>query len=102
MLFRSANDLRILGDQLKDKIKTGIGVLFARIEGKVSILVIVTPDLSKQYHAGKIVGRLASIVDGKGGGRPDSAMAGGRDISKIAEALNSVREIVSNFKNGSK
>lgn len=98
----NANDLRILGDQLKDKIKTGIGVLFARIEGKVSILVIVTPDLSKQYHAGKIVGRLASIVDGKGGGRPDSAMAGGRDISKIAEALNSVREIVSNFKNGSK
>lgn len=93
----NSNDLRTLGDQLKDKLKSGIGVLIANIEDKVSLLTVVTPDLTKKYHAGKIVGELATLVGGKGGGRPDSAMAGGKEINKISEALNSVKNILKNY-----
>ena len=94
----NSNDLRTLGDQLKDKLKSGIGVLVAKLEDKVSLLTVVTPDLTKQYHAGKIVGQLATILGGKGGGRPDSAMAGGKDIYKISAALSSVPKILKNYK----
>lgn len=98
----TTNDLRSLSDQLKDKIRSGIGVLFAVIDSKVSISVVVTQNLTKQYHAGKLVNKLATIVEGKGGGRSDSAMAGGKNVNKIAEALNSVKGIVSDFKNSPK
>lgn len=91
------NDLRNLGDQLKDRLKSGIGVLIANLGNKVSLLTVVTSDLTKQYHAGKIVGQLATIVGGKGGGRPDSAMAGGKDVDKITEALNAVESIIKKF-----
>jgi len=86
--------MRQLGDQLKDKIESGIGILFAENKGKVSILVIVTKDLHNKFKAGEIVGKLAKIVDGSGGGRPDMAMAGGKDIAKIDEALNSITKII--------
>jgi len=89
--------LRQIGDQLRDKLKSGIGVLFAEVGGKVSILVIVTKDLTNQYHAGKIIGKVAELVDGKGGGRPDMAMAGGKSIDKIIGAINKVPEIVKQF-----
>ncbi len=89
--------MRQLGDQLKDKLKSGIGVLFAEIEGNVSILTIVTKDLTDKYHAGKIVGKIAELVGGRGGGRPDMAMAGGKDVEKIDEAMKQVGEIIGNF-----
>ncbi|MCF7794550.1 MAG: alanine--tRNA ligase [Candidatus Cloacimonetes bacterium] len=89
--------MRQLGDQLKDKLKSGIGVLFAEVDGKVSILCIVTKDLIKQYHAGKIVGKVAELVGGSGGGRPDMAMAGGKDADKINEAMKQVKEIIGRF-----
>ncbi len=88
------NDLRTLGDQLKDKLKSGIGVLIARFEDKVSLLTVVTPNLTKSYHAGKIVGQLAAILGGKGGGRPDSAMAGGKDLDKIPEAIKVAKNLI--------
>ncbi len=90
--------LRQIGDQLRDKLKSGIGVLISEIEGKVSILVIVTKDLTDCYHAGKIISKVAEIVGGSGGGRPDMAMAGGKDISKIDEAIKKVPEIISSLK----
>ncbi|MDO9577479.1 MAG: alanine--tRNA ligase [Candidatus Cloacimonadales bacterium] len=90
--------MRQLGDQLKDKLKSGIGVLFAEIDGKVSILTIVTKDLINKYHAGKITGKVAELVGGKGGGRPDMAMAGGKDVAKIPEAMKQVAEIVKELK----
>lgn len=92
------NDLRTLGDQLKDRLKSGIGVLIANFDDKASLLTVVTPNLTKRYHAGKIVGELAAILGGKGGGRPDSAMAGGKDVHKISEALNSLPNILKTFK----
>jgi len=89
--------LRQIGDQLKDKLKSGIGVLFTDAGGKVSILTIVTKDLTDKYHAGKIIGKVAELVGGKGGGRPDMAMAGGKDVNKIQTAMNKVKEIIREF-----
>jgi len=88
------NEMRQLGDQLRNKLRSGIGVLVSNISGKVAILTIVTKDLTNKYHAGKIAGKIAEIVGGKGGGRPDMAMAGGKDISKIDEAIKKVKEII--------
>ncbi|NQV17825.1 MAG: alanine--tRNA ligase [Armatimonadetes bacterium] len=88
------NEMRQIGDQLRDKLKSGIGVLIAETNGKVGILAIVTKDLTNKYHAGKIAGKIAEIVGGKGGGRPDMAMAGGKDVSKIDEAIKKVKEII--------
>ncbi len=88
------NEMRQIGDQLRDKLKSGIGVLITEMNGKVSILTIVTKNLKNKYHAGKIAGMLAEIVGGKGGGRPDMAMAGGKDVSKIEEALKQIPNIL--------
>ena len=90
--------MRQIGDQLRDKLKSGIGVLFSKLEGKVSILVIVTKDLTDRYHAGKIISKVAEIVGGSGGGRQNMAMAGGKDSSKIDEAIKKVPEIISSLK----
>ncbi len=86
------NELRALNDTIKTKFNSGIAVFLADIEGKVSILVSVSADLVSKYHAGKIAGKLAEIVGGKGGGRPDMAMAGGKDVEKIGEALTKIEE----------
>ena len=88
------NEMRQIGDQLRDKLKSGIGILIGETNGKVGILTIVTKDLSNKYHAGKIAGKIAEIVGGKGGGRPDMAMAGGKDVSKIDEAIKRIPKII--------
>ncbi|MCK5050274.1 MAG: alanine--tRNA ligase, partial [Candidatus Cloacimonetes bacterium] len=90
--------LRQIGDQLRDKMKSGIGVLFAEVGGKVSILTIVTKDLTNKYHAGKIIGKVAELVGGKGGGRPDMAMAGGKNSNKILEVIKKVPKIIKSMK----
>jgi len=86
--------MRAAGDQLRDKIGSGIGVLIADVGGKVSIITIVTKDLTNRFKAGAIVGKVAAIVGGKGGGRPDMAQAGGKDVTKIDEAVAAVEGIV--------
>jgi alanyl-tRNA synthetase len=79
--------LRELGDHLRDKLGSGVVVLGGAAEGKVSLIVMVTKDLVGRLHAGKIVGELAKLVGGKGGGRPDMAQAGGAQPEKLDEAL---------------
>ena len=70
-------------------------VLGAATEGKVMLVSGITDDLkSGNYHAGKIVNYVASQCDGKGGGRPDMAMAGAKDVSKLDNALQSVYDYV--------
>jgi alanyl-tRNA synthetase len=86
--------LREMGDRLRDKVGSGIVVLGAESKGKALLLVIVTQDLQKQFHAGNIVKALAAEVGGGGGGRPDMAQAGGPDVSKLDQALAKAREIV--------
>jgi alanyl-tRNA synthetase len=86
--------LRALVDQHRDKIKSGVVVLASPSDGKVSIVVGVTPDLTKKVPAGQVVKQLAPIVGGGGGGRPDFAEAGGKDPSKIGELLAASRGVV--------
>ena len=90
----STDDLKILGDKIKEKLESGIGVAVAEIDGKVSIIVVVTNDLTKRFSAGKIVSELAMIVDGKGGGRPDMAMAGGKSVEKIDYLMKQIHDII--------
>jgi alanyl-tRNA synthetase len=86
--------LRALVDQHRDKIKSGVVVLASAGDGKVSIVVGVTPDLTKKVPAGQVVKQLAPIVGGGGGGRPDFAEAGGKDPSKIGDLLAASRGVI--------
>ena len=93
----SADDpkvLREMGDRLRDKVGSGVIVLGTESKGKALLLVIVTQDLQKKFHAGNIVKALAAEVGGGGGGRPDMAQAGGPDASKLDRAIAKAREIV--------
>ena len=65
-----------------------------RADGKVSLIVGVTKDLTARVQAGKIVGQLAALVGGKGGGRPDLAEAGGSDVGSLDAALKGAAEVV--------
>ncbi len=84
---QDAKGLRALLDNLKDRIGSGIIVLASGEEGKVSLCVGVTKDLTGRAKAGDIVKQLAPIVGGGGGGRPDMAQAGGKDVSKLPEVI---------------
>ena len=86
--------LRALVDQHRNRIKSGVVVLAAPSDGKVSIVVGVTPDLTKKVPAGQVVKQLAPIVGGGGGGRPDFAEAGGKDPAKIGEMLAAARDVI--------
>ncbi|HZT75983.1 MAG TPA: alanine--tRNA ligase [Vicinamibacterales bacterium] len=79
--------LRGLADSLKAKIKSGVVVLASANDGKVQIVVSVTPDLTSKVKAGQVVKEIAPIVGGGGGGRPDFAEAGGKQPEKIDEML---------------
>jgi alanyl-tRNA synthetase len=79
--------LRQLADSLKTKIKSGVVVVASAIDGKVQIVVAVTPDLTQRVKAGQVVKEIAPIVGGHGGGRPDFAEAGGKQPDKIDKML---------------
>jgi alanyl-tRNA synthetase len=80
--------LRTLVDNLKQKLGEGVVVLAsAQPEGKVAIIAGVTPGLTKRIQAGKLVGAVAKIVGGSGGGKPEIAEAGGKDQAEIDAAL---------------
>jgi len=83
--------LRSVADSLKAGLESGVDVLAAERDGKVSLVVSVTPDLTKRAPAGRIVKSLAALVGGGGGGRADFAEAGGKDPSKIDDMLGESR-----------
>ena len=85
-----ANTLRETMDKLKDKLKSAVIVLASVNDGKVSIAAGVTSDLISKVKAGELVNFVAQQVGGKGGGKPDMAMAGGSDASHLPQALASV------------
>lgn len=92
---KDANGLRQLIDELKQKVTQSIIVLGAVADDKVMLVAGVTDDLpTGNYHAGKIVNHVAAQCGGKGGGRPDMAMAGGKDASKLDDAIQSVYDYV--------
>ncbi|MCU1278089.1 MAG: alanyl-tRNA synthetase, partial [bacterium] len=86
--------LREVADQLRDKLKSGVIVLGGVADGKVALVAAVTADLVGRVHAGKIIGEVAKLVGGKGGGRPDLAQAGGTDAARLDEALESVYKLI--------
>ncbi len=92
----SGEELKRLGDMLREKMKSGVGILGAVIDDKVSLVCVVTDDLikAKNLQAGKIVGELAKRVGGGGGGRPHLATAGGKDVAKLDDTLNDAPSIV--------
>jgi len=85
-----ANTLRETMDKLKDKLKSAAIVLASVNDGKVSLAAGVTADLIGKIKAGELVNFVAGQVGGKGGGKPDMAMAGGTDAANLPKALASV------------
>jgi len=88
------DELRNFGDSLRSRIGSGIVTVGAEVDGKAAILVMVTKDLSAKFNARDIINEIAGIVDGRGGGRPDMAQAGGKRPDGLQEALNKVAEVV--------
>jgi alanyl-tRNA synthetase len=90
-----AKALRELADRMRQKhgsAVVGIGTDLG--EGKAALIVAVTPDLTGRIKAGEIIKRIAPIVGGSGGGRPDFAQAGGHDASRLDEALEQIASLV--------
>jgi alanyl-tRNA synthetase len=86
--------MRDLVDQMRGKLGSGVVVLGAAADGKVSLIVGVTKDLTGRVQAGKVVGQLAALVGGKGGGRPDLAEAGGSDAGALDGALAKAPDVI--------
>ena len=89
------NSLRNLGDQLKEKLGSGVVVLASEMDGKVNLIAMVTDDVMKQgAHAGNLIKEIASLVGGGGGGRPNMAQAGGKNPAGIKDALEKAIKVV--------
>jgi alanyl-tRNA synthetase len=86
--------MRELSDTLKDRLGSGVIVLGCEKEGKANLLVAVTKDLSSRFRAGDIIKKLAPIIGGSGGGKPELAQAGGGRPEKLEEALEAVYGLV--------
>ncbi|HEY6421367.1 MAG TPA: alanine--tRNA ligase [Candidatus Binataceae bacterium] len=90
-----ARTLREMADRLREKYRSSVVALGSDVgDGKVAILVAVTPDLVGRVKAGEIIRQVAPIIGGTGGGKPDLAQAGGRDASKLDAALAKVAELI--------
>ncbi|HSF67929.1 MAG TPA: alanine--tRNA ligase [Nitrospiraceae bacterium] len=88
------NGMRALADQLRDKLKSGVVALGAVNDGKVSLLVVVTKDLTARLKAVDLIKPMATEVGGTGGGRPEMAQAGGKDPAGLDVALEKVFGLV--------
>ena len=89
-----SSDLRNLADTLRSKLGSGVIVLGMEADGKATILVAVTDDLTERVHAGHLVRELAPVVGGRGGGRPSLAQAGGPAADKLDDALRSAPDVL--------
>jgi alanyl-tRNA synthetase len=89
------DELKLMGDELREKMKSGVGVLISAFDDKVGIVAVVTDDLikEKKLSAGNIVKEVAKVVGGSGGGKPHLATAGGKEVSKIDEAIKNVENL---------
>jgi alanyl-tRNA synthetase len=83
----SADAMREMGDLLREKLGSAVIVLGAVVGERPSFLAMVTGDLTKRVKAGDMIKQVAAVAGGGGGGRPDMAQAGGKDASKLDEAL---------------
>ncbi len=91
------NTLREVGDNLKKDEASALIVLASKADGKVNIISMATKEaIEKGAHAGKIISEVAKEMGGGGGGKPDSAQAGGKDVSKAESAIEKVKDILAN------
>jgi alanyl-tRNA synthetase len=90
----SPEELRNLADNIKDRLQSGIIIVSSVSDGKAAIVCMVTKDLRDKYHAGEIMKKISKIAGGSGGGKPEMAQGGTKEIEKLDEALESVYEIV--------
>jgi len=93
---QNIEELKSLGDALRERLKTGVGILASVIDGKVALVCVVTDDLikGKKLKAGRIVGAIAKQLGGGGGGRDHLATAGGKDVAKLEETMRNSAAIV--------
>jgi alanyl-tRNA synthetase len=91
--------LKTLGDQLRDRLKSGVGILGADLEGKAALVCVVTKDLieTKGLKAGDIIKKVARIAGGGGGGSPHMATAGAKDTTQLQTAIEKSADIVKNL-----
>jgi len=87
-------DLKLYRDLLASRITGTIAVLITASSGNVSLVSVVSKDLIPRYSAGKIVQALCTVLDGKGGGKPDFAMGGGKDNGKLTVLLDSLSQYI--------
>ena len=93
-----AKQLREIADQVRDKLGSGLVILLSPGEKNVQLVSSVSKDLTQRYHAGEIIKQLAPVVGGGGGGRADFAQAGGKDPSRVKDALQKAEEIIKQIK----
>jgi alanyl-tRNA synthetase len=86
--------LRAVGDQLRDRLRSGAVVLGSALDGRVALVAMVTRDLTHRLRAQDLIQPVAELVEGRGGGRPELAQAGGRNPDRLDEALEKVPEFV--------
>lgn len=90
------NELRNLGDRLKEKTEDGVVVLASAVDGNVSLIAMAGSAAQKKgAHAGNMIKAIASLVGGGGGGRPNMAQAGGKNPGGIGDALKKAAEVLS-------
>jgi alanyl-tRNA synthetase len=82
--------LRELAEQLRDKLGDSVVLVGSEAEGKAQLVLTVSKSLTGRYRAGDLIRGIAEIVGGSGGGRPDMAQAGGTEIGRLDEAIESV------------
>ncbi len=87
-------ELRLFADNIRDRLTSGIIVAVSLHEGNAAILCMVTRDLLHRYNAGDIVKKISSLAGGKGGGKPEMAQGGTKDIEKLTTVLESLYEII--------
>jgi alanyl-tRNA synthetase len=91
---KDQKQMRDFIDQLKSKIGSGIVLLGGQSQNKVSLIMGVTPDLSKRYSASELIKKISVTLGGTGGGRPDFAQAGGTDPDKLDGALKAIEDFI--------
>lgn len=98
----SMDDLRTIGDTVREQLGSGVGVIGAELEGKANLLTVVTDDLIEAgtLDAPRVIGGLAPLIGGRGGGKKHMAQAGGKDVEKIDAALKQAPAIVASLVRG--
>jgi alanyl-tRNA synthetase len=87
-------DLRVLADNVRDRLGSGIIVIASAKDGQASMVAMVTTDLTKKYNAGAILKKVAEIAGGRGGGKAEMAQGGTKEIEKLDKALEAVYDLI--------